>query len=263
MGVPLSIPVYVTANRYPVKRATDIGLGYGSGMTLGEKVRELREAKNWEQVDLAKAVTALGGKLSQSSVSDLERGITKRPRYLREIALALETTEDELAGDSLKPAPSLQSNVRIAKQGMQTRSPRSDDNEPPPLLMWRVSISGDRIGGWVLNANRIVGENPRSAKYLRADEAFQVEVIDSRNDPVYELSDILTIDPAKQYQIGRNHVFCGDPKKPDGDAMLLARLVKESPSEWTVRQYAGKSEIKLPKAEYPNAWRVVDRTERP
>lgn len=259
----MSIPELLSANRYGVKRATDTASGYRSGMTQGEKIRKLREAKGWEQEDLAKAVQALGGKLSQSSVSDLERDVTKRPRYLREIAIALDTTEDELKDDDLKSAQALQPSVRIPPRAMQQSTPTEDGKKAPLLLQWHVSLSGDKFGGWLLNAKRIVGEIPRPAKHLRADEAFQVEVIDNRNEPVYELSDILTIDPAKQYQINRNHIFVSDPHQSGGSPCILARLVRETTTEWIVRQYNSKGEFKLPKADYPNAWRVIDRTERP
>lgn len=62
-------------------------------MMVGDRIRALREAKDWSQGDLAKAVRRLGGQLSQQNAANIENGIVKRPKALPEIAQALGTTE--------------------------------------------------------------------------------------------------------------------------------------------------------------------------
>lgn len=61
-------------------------------MALGERIRELRRAKNWRQIDLAEH-----SGVHEVHISDLERG-SREPglRTLAKIALALETTLSEM-----------------------------------------------------------------------------------------------------------------------------------------------------------------------
>lgn len=61
-------------------------------MALGERIRKLRRAKSWRQIDLAEQ-----SGVHEVHISDLERG-TREPglRTLSKIALALETTLSEM-----------------------------------------------------------------------------------------------------------------------------------------------------------------------
>jgi transcriptional regulator with XRE-family HTH domain len=61
-------------------------------VALGERIRELRRAKNWRQIDLAEH-----SGVHEVHISDLERG-SREPglRTLSKIALALDTTLSEM-----------------------------------------------------------------------------------------------------------------------------------------------------------------------
>lgn len=61
-------------------------------LAVGERIRNLRRAKKWRQIDLAEQ-----SDVHEVHISDLERG-TREPglRTLSKIALALETTLSEL-----------------------------------------------------------------------------------------------------------------------------------------------------------------------
>lgn len=61
-------------------------------LAVGERIRNLRRAKKWRQIDLAEQ-----SGVHEVHISDLERG-TREPglRTLSKIALALETTLSEL-----------------------------------------------------------------------------------------------------------------------------------------------------------------------
>lgn len=61
-------------------------------MAVGERIRKLRRAKNWRQIDLAEQ-----SGVHEVHISDLERG-SREPglRTLRKIATALETTLSDL-----------------------------------------------------------------------------------------------------------------------------------------------------------------------
>ena len=61
-------------------------------MALGERIRKLRRAKNWRQIDLAEH-----SGVHEVHISDLERGSREAGlRTLSKIALALGTTLSEM-----------------------------------------------------------------------------------------------------------------------------------------------------------------------
>lgn len=61
--------------------------------TLGERVRECREEKNWSQGELADEVTRLGFPLKQQSVYNIESRGQNRPQCLWELSVALGVEE--------------------------------------------------------------------------------------------------------------------------------------------------------------------------
>lgn len=66
-------------------------------MNLGDKVRELREARGWNQSELARR---RGPKVSPQNIQQLEDGTVKQPRYLADLARALGATVEELLSSS-------------------------------------------------------------------------------------------------------------------------------------------------------------------
>jgi len=69
------------------------------------KIRANRVIERRSQLGLSQADLADRIGISQQAVNQLEKGETQRPRKLREIAVALECTEDWLLGGSGKPQP--------------------------------------------------------------------------------------------------------------------------------------------------------------
>jgi len=156
--------------------------------------------------------------------------------------------------------PNIESRHPSVKTFLASSADTPSDDALPPLLRWHTAIAGGATGGWVLNANRVSDKNPRSADYAYAENAFQVEVVDSKNSHVYELRDILTIDPDIQVQAGDDVLCTGDPHQPNGAPALLGHLVKATQAEWVIFQHAApKHEIRLARSEWPNAWRVINR----
>lgn len=65
-------------------------------MEIGERVRRLRGERS--QADVAEACG-----VSQQSIDALEKGLVARPRYLPQLAVALETTIEYLLGQTTDP----------------------------------------------------------------------------------------------------------------------------------------------------------------
>ena len=66
--------------------------------TLGHRVLNLRREKNWTQQDLANAIKRINPEFSgsQSTIQAIERGASKKPTIMWELAQALDTTVDFL-----------------------------------------------------------------------------------------------------------------------------------------------------------------------
>lgn len=84
----------------------DDNSGYLPGMTLGEKIRAQRELLGLSQVDLAKRVG-----VSQVAIDKIERGKTRKSRYLPEVLASLGMPLD-LISETVGNAASLESTVR-------------------------------------------------------------------------------------------------------------------------------------------------------
>lgn len=75
-------------------------------MSLGDRVRRARRAKELTQLELVVAVRKRGGDLSQPQLSAIEKGDVERPGCLPELAAVLGMTAAELLGKpaALRPA---------------------------------------------------------------------------------------------------------------------------------------------------------------
>lgn len=74
--------------------------------TLGDRVKKLREDKEWSQDALAKEVTRRGFKITQAGISNIEKRGNTNPQCLPELAEALSTTTGYLrTGKGTKERP--------------------------------------------------------------------------------------------------------------------------------------------------------------
>lgn len=81
-------------------------------MDIGEKVTKLRTMRGWTQGELAKAAGT-----KQQNIQQLEDGSVKRPRYLPELARALNVTVDSL----------VMQNEVLNVGGIEPRAPSDDE----------------------------------------------------------------------------------------------------------------------------------------
>lgn len=70
-------------------------------MDLATRVKDLRNAKGWSQVELAKAAG-----VSQQTIGKIENGKSLKPRYLPDIAVALGKTVEQLLDGLDRPRKS-------------------------------------------------------------------------------------------------------------------------------------------------------------
>ena len=69
-------------------------------MDVGKRIRQLRESKGWEQLELAKKID-----ISQSKMNKIETGFQKRiePEILVDLSNVLNATVDYIVGKSDNP----------------------------------------------------------------------------------------------------------------------------------------------------------------
>jgi transcriptional regulator with XRE-family HTH domain len=246
----------------PVNREAGVDSCYLSEMTLGERVRSHRERLGWDQQQLAGAVRRLGGTASQSTISDIENDVSKRPRCLAELAEIFGMTEKDLRNGDASPRP-IRANVRTRQQGVDNQSAELDITTRDKIVTFRGRLLSDsRAGGWVIYPDRTAGAVELGPDPGQAPRVFRAEVLDADNSPVYDPRDVLFCDPDKHALPGNNCVFVGNPSQEgDGGApAVLARLLSANADEWIVKQYSsGSREMKLPKEKWPFAWVVFRR----
>ncbi|MEN9393696.1 MAG: hypothetical protein RLZZ104_2039 [Pseudomonadota bacterium] len=108
-------------------------------MGTGLRIEQRRNELGLTQEQLAHRVKRLGGSISQTGIDKIEKRDSQRPRYLKELAIALDVSEDWLtSGKEPKERPSQQSPGQIVDV---------------PILSWvsagaltKPDVSADQIG---------------------------------------------------------------------------------------------------------------------
>jgi hypothetical protein len=179
----------------------------------------------------------------------------KRPMREKEAAKIRDYYGLSAPGQGVRMPPPLQDDPRSTAAIVV-------DEDVPKLPVYRTTTAEGRMGGWVVDGTRIVDESPRNQRQLLAIRAFQVEVMDDRNDEVFQLHDFLTIDPDQEGHPQENCLFVGDLWQAGGAPAMVGKMISHDAKEWVIRQHNVQGNIKLPKSEFPYAWRVTDRTLR-
>lgn len=94
-------PTNLSGTEYPKFGSFAVMKRPGDAKKLGARVRALRDGLNMTQKQLAKAAG-----MSQQNIVNIEKGAVERPRRLKELAIALETTQEALLGEeAVDPQP--------------------------------------------------------------------------------------------------------------------------------------------------------------
>lgn len=233
-------------------------------MTFGERVRFYRKQLGWDQKKLAAAIRAAGGEASQSTISDIERGISTSPKCIPQLAEVFGVTEKQLRDGDMAPSALLRSNVRPHVEPVDEDRPlydiSGDKSVARPINFVGRLAETSRTGGWVIYPERTAGIVELGPVPAEAPRIFKVEVIDAENSPVYEPRDVLFCDPDRQPLATNYCVFVGILGADGGIPALLGKLIQANNVAWTMKPYAGE-EIVLPRMTWPHAW-VVFRCDR-
>lgn len=245
-------------------------------MSLAERVRELREAKDWSQTRLAEEVTKLGGKLSQQNVANIETGVVKNPGAIIQIAhalgvfpswlqtgLGMKDASDPMADfkgpDPLEVAAGLvpampEPTIETLGTTLTTRAQHAPGR--PDIPVWASAQAG-RDGAMVL-VNDPIDWISRSDRMRGVRDTFAFQVIGDSMSPAVDHGDQVVVNPSVLPTPGKDHVFLQTTE--DGTILaLVKRLLKVGGTSWKVGQFNPAKEFDLPKAKWAKAFMIAEK----
>ncbi len=230
--------------------------------TLGERVAAERVIKGWSQARLAEEVSRRGFRIGQSGIGNLEKRGDSQPKCISQLATALGVTVEWLqTGKGVKVAAS-QTQPNGNKSDIDiVRGVRPLVAATEPLVIFRSAIASGRAGEILIYKEK-AGAATRPVELEFSKEAFAFRVIDDSSSPVYEVRDLLLIDPSSPPAPGDDCLMVQDPAANPSTA-LLRRVVKITPTHWVVRAFApGSKDAKLERSTWAEAWPVFGKYNR-
>ena len=180
---------------------------------IGALIRAAREAKDWSQADLARATG-----VKQQSIDAVEKGGTRRSKFLPEIVRELGIPPERVGlPKELPPEPG------FARQVL------SQDRDFPIF----ASVEGGP--GEIIRSTEPVDWYPRPAPVAHVKEAYGLFVVGDSMAPEFEPADIALVNPILPPLAGKPCIFYAERQ---GEAKAtIKRFLRASPSVWHVFQH--------------------------
>lgn len=166
---------------------------------------------------------------------------------------AIKTTEVPLITAYLGAEPKTLDQVPTIGPAIDVRSVVTKDN---PLLVYRSESVGRGPEMLLIIYKEVIAEAARPEGLKRAKRAFAFEQSTGEMSPVFEIRDILLVDPDRPARPIDNVLLV---KSEDGDKIsgLVRRLEALTPSSCTVRVYQPKpATVELKRADW-QIWPIV------
>jgi transcriptional regulator with XRE-family HTH domain len=196
--------------------------------TIGEKIKEAREARKWSQADVAKAAGTI-----QQTIDRLERGETKLSRKLPAILRALGLNQEASA-------------VERDLNTMAANGIMGEDEMPAYAIM-------DEPGG-VLRLTAIKVRNERRiASVISTPGAYGAFMRGTSMAPIFRPGELLLVDPLRAPRAGDRAIF----RDADDQASIVkvGELLSETADAWIGQDASG--EFTASKEEFPHAHLIV------
>jgi len=179
-------------------------------MSIGTRIRKLRNAAGYTQADLAKKL----GNITRESISQWETdGTLPEPERLADIAAALGSTVGYIMNDESEPA------------GFQGQPSTLDSSPWATVPEYVIHVSAG--GGAIVEAENIKTRWPFNTDYLegelriRTEQAALVEVRGDSMEPTLSSGDKVMVD-LSDLNVSQGGVFV----VYDGDATVVKRVEK-------------------------------------
>lgn len=208
---------------------------------IGATIRARREALGWSQTDLARRTG-----IKQSSIYAIERGETKKSKFLPEIARELGLRPDEVG------LPAEQQIAPGVLSGAALIEPERDF----PIY---ASVEGGP--GEIIRSADAVDWYPRPAPVAHVKNAYGLLVIGESMAPEFEPGDVALINPALPPLAGKPCIFYAEH---NGEARAtIKRYLRSTADKWFVYQHnpppGAKHEFTLGRREWSICHRVLGK----
>ena len=215
-------------------------------------IRQAREAKGWSQERLAREAS-----VSQTTIDKIERGETKRSRFLREIARSLGLRPDQ-ADPEERPLP--EGSSEIADILKRREADSIAVGYPIRLPVYAAAEGGP--GNLIINRDPLEYiERPYELRHI--PKAYAVYIVGESMFPEFEPGDRALVNPALPAIPGVTCIFQGGQDEGEhGREATIKRLVRRKDDAWHVRQWNPDSEFDLPFSKWGLAERVVGKISR-
>lgn len=207
---------------------------------IGAAIRAAREAKDWSQADLARAIG-----IKQQSLDSVEKGKTARSKFLPEIVAEL----------GLRPE-----DVGLPKDAVDAGFvPPAQIQQPGRDFPIHAAVEGGP--GEIIRSAEAVDWYPRPAQVAHVKEAYGLFVVGESMAPEFEPGDIALVNPILPPLAGKPCIFYTELH---GEARAtIKRFLRASGSVWHVFQHnpprGMTQEFTLSKKEWSICHRVLGK----
>lgn len=213
-------------------------------MTLGENVRDRRVALKLSQAELGRRAG-----VSQQAIMGIETGRALRSRHLADIALALETTVEQLVAED-----AAQDRQHEVAHAIEFR------NLPKDVPVLGQAMGGDD-GDFYFNGD-IIDYIRRPPGIANMKDVFGLYAAGTSMWPRFEEGEPIYISPSRPAAIGDYVVLELLPEKEgDRPAGFLKRLKRRSGSKVVCEQFNPPKDIEYERDRIKSIFRVIPLTE--
>lgn len=205
--------------------------------SVGKRVREAREARDWSQKDLADAIG-----VRQNTIATIETGKTKKSRWVPDIERVLEISLRE-------PEDTLRSNA------LTRTIPGNKLVGDEDLPLYGSAEAGDGI---VVMTTGPIDSVRRPHSLARVKDAYGVIVVGESMVPVLRPGDIALVNP---HVPPRPEDPCIFIREEHGEfTATIKEYVGQTKDYWKVKRYKPKEEeFQLKKRDWPRVDVIVGR----
>lgn len=200
---------------------------------IAARLRTARKALNLSQGDLAERVG-----MSQQGIGEIERGIVDRPKKLRELARAVQRTEDWLLGEDGPPTAAHSTTIRSADVAMPARDAMPND------VPVHGTAAGSLEGSFIFDGGE-VDYVRRPPGIANARDVYAIFVEGASMEPEHPEGDLRFVNPrrpirpgdsavvqVKYQEFGRPQGFIAHFVRRDARRLVVKKLNPESTLEF-------------------------------
>lgn len=220
-----------------------------AGMELSERIKSERIRRNLSQEELAKLVG-----ITQPAVKKIEDGVTRRSRFLPQIAQVLGLNLQELVGPQAAAPPAL---PRRSRRRAEYERERVEIDFP-------IYASEERTGGEIEIKAKPVDFAVRPAPLQHVPNAYGLLIAGTTMEPEYRPGDLALINPNLAIIGGEVYVFYAQDEG-HGRA-TIKHLRRSTPDSWLVRLWnparGASQDLTLSRREWKWAHRILGKYSR-